>query len=473
MFPSRLGKSGRDPWNTLLKRHHQGPRSPLSRCEDARVIRCRWQRKPYTSWDSGEEGVALPTELSSPSIPPPGQGSIMSQAAALRRQLATNALLASLSHLALEFSQNFLPVVYPLLIGTLGLTYSQVGSMALTASVFGSLMQPLFGLLSDRWDPRRITVLSIIWGGLIMGLVGVAAVFAGHYWLLLPIIALGALGSAAFHPAGASLATMRADSRRGTALSIFSVGGNLGSALSPMVVGAGLAWFGLWGTVLVIPITLVVAYWLHRLLQNAGGLEPSTAVPSSVPKKRATIDRRSWIAIALIIIIVAARSWFQGALITYLPEWLQTQGRTIEAAGSALSILLVSVSIGSLTGGTLSDRVGRIPIVIVTLGMLGPAHYWFLHTDGGLQLGIACAIGILIGSTFPVTIALAQEVLPRTVGLASALVLGLGWLPAGLGSWLIGLLADRSTLTDALATLVTVPALGVVAAIVFSWNRRV
>jgi len=345
--------------------------------------------------------------------------------------------------------------------------------MALTASVFGSLMQPVFGLLSDRWDPRRITVLSIMWGGLIMGFVGVAAVYAGHYWLLLPIIALGALGSAAFHPAGASLATMGVHSRRGTALSIFSVGGNLGSALSPMIVGAGLAWFGLWGTAFVIPITFIVALWLHRMLQNRPNFGLSTAVPSPDPEHRAGIDRRSWIAIALIVVIVAARSWFQGALITYLPEWLQTQGRTLEAAGSALSVLLISVSIGSLSGGTLSDRVGRIPIVIVTLGLLGPAHYWFLHTAGGLQLVIAGAMGVLIGSTFPVTIALAQEVLPRTVGLASALVLGLGWLPAGLGSWLIGLLADRFTLTDALTTLVMVPVLGVIAAIIFSWRRRV
>jgi FSR family fosmidomycin resistance protein-like MFS transporter len=389
----------------------------------------------------------------------------------MTRRLATTTLLVALSHLALEFSQNFLPVVYPLLIERLELTYTQVGSMALTASVFGSLMQPVFGLLSDRWDPRRITVLSILWGGLIMGLVGIAARFAGHYWLLLPIIGLGALGSAAFHPAGASLATAGVIERRGTVLSVFSVGGNLGSALSPIIVGAGLAWFGLWGTAVVIPITLVVSLLLYRLLEDVPMPPRLTASPVTNPAPRSGIDRRSWVAIGLIIVIVAARSWFQGALITYLPEWLQTQGRSLEAAGSFLSILLLSVSIGSLTGGTLSDKVGRVPVVVVTLGLLGPAHWLFLHSSGGVQLVIAGTIGALIGSTFPVTIALAQEVLPRTVGLASALVLGLGWLPAGLGSWLIGFLADRSTLTNALTTLITVPLIGVLAAVTLSWRQ--
>lgn len=387
------------------------------------------------------------------------------------RRLPSTAYLSSLAHLALEFSQNFMPVVYPLIIESMGLNYAKVGTLALTASLSASLMQPLFGFLSDKWDPRLIILLSVSGSAVVMGMVGMIGFHSDQYLLLLPIIAMGGLASAAFHPAGAALATSSIIRRRGAALSIFSVGGNLGSALSPVAVGVGLAWIGLRGTTLLIPIGLLLGLFLYRSL--AEGSSPSQASLSEVQAAEGppVIEVGSWLAIALIIVIVAARSWFQGALITYMPEWLQSEGRSLEAAGSILSTLLVSTSIGSLSGGTLSDRVGTIPIVLVSLVLLGPMHWLFLNSGGLLQVASASIMGALIGSTFPVAIVLAQEALPSKVGLASSLVLGLGWLPAGIGSWLIGVVADRTTLTFALSSLAFVPMIGVVSGLTLRWRR--
>jgi FSR family fosmidomycin resistance protein-like MFS transporter len=379
---------------------------------------------------------------------------------ALSKRLPTAVFIIAFSHLSLELLHNFLPIVYPLLIEQMSLTYAQIGTLALVISLGGTLIQPLFGYWSDRWDARFIIVGSIVWSGLLMGLVGLMAYYGGQYWMLIPVVALGGMGSAAFHPAGASLAAVGLQKRRGAALAIFSVGGNLGSALSPLLVSVGLLWWGIRGTAVTILAGLLIGLFLYVQMRHV-------PKPHQDHTQKSTGEHGSWLALGLIILIVAARSWFQGSLITYLPEWLQSQGRPLEAAGSIFSVLLVSVSIGSLTGGTLSDRVGRIPIVVGSLLLLGPFHWLLLHTSGALQIVFVSLVGIMIGATFPVGILMAQEVWPQAKGLASSLVLGLGWLPAGIGAWLVGFIADKTSLTYGLTTLLFVPLVGVTAVILF------
>jgi FSR family fosmidomycin resistance protein-like MFS transporter len=379
---------------------------------------------------------------------------------ALSKRLPTAVFIIAFSHLSLELLHNFLPIVYPLLIEQMSLTYAQIGTLALVISLGGTLIQPLFGYWSDRWDARLIIVGSIVWSGLLMGLVGLMAYYGGQYWMLIPVVALGGMGSAAFHPAGASLAAVGLQKRRGAALAIFSVGGNLGSALSPLLVSVGLLWWGVRGTAVTILAGLLIGLFLYVQMRHV-------PKPHQDHTQKSTGEHGSWLALGLIILIVAARSWFQGSLITYLPEWLQSQGRPLEAAGSIFSVLLVSVSIGSLTGGTLSDRVGRNPSVVGSLLLLGPFHWRLLQTSGALQIVFVSLVGIMIGATFPVGILMAQEVWPQAKGLASSLVLGLGWLPAGIGAWLVGFIADKTSLTYGLTTLLFVPLVGVTAVILF------
>lgn len=388
----------------------------------------------------------------------------------LVRRLSSATLLVALAHFILEVCNNFLPVIYPRLIATLGLSYSQIGILALTGSICGALTQPLFGHLSDRWNPQLIVVLSLAWIGSLMGLVG----FVSQYWVLVFLVGMGALGSAAFHPAGVSLATAVTSRRPGAALSIFSVGGNLGSAMSPIIVGWGLVILGLRGTAVLIPIGLLIGLLVHLRLAGVPLINrlPRPAVNSLDLPRQATGPGRAWVALALVVVFVAARSWFQGSLMTYLPEWLHSQGRPLEATGPILALMLVGVGAGSLVGGTLADRIGGVPIVLVSLGLLGPVQWLFLQSEGMIQIVSVALIGILIGATFPVGILMAQQTLPHAVGLASSMVIGIGWLPAGIGAWVVGWLADRSTLADGLTTLIFVPVLGVIAALAFALMIR-
>ncbi|HZD10277.1 MAG TPA: MFS transporter [Candidatus Binatia bacterium] len=389
----------------------------------------------------------------------------MLERASILERLSSGALLIATGHLSLELSNNFLPVAYPLLIQKLDLSYAQVGTVAFVAVTAATLLQPLFGYLSDRFDSRKLLVLSLFWIGTIMALTGLA----GSYWLLLFVVAAGGLGSAAFHPAAAALASAVAGRRRGASMSIFSVGGNMGAALSPLLIGTALLQLGLPGTVVLVPVMWAISFVLFRRFARLPAVN-GRAADSSSPSSGVQIGPP--LALVLVVLIAAARSWFQASLNTYLPEWLQTQGWSAEHASLLLSVMLASVAVGSLTGGTLSDRLGRLPVVLLSFTLAIPVLWFLLHTHGPLQVLCISLAGVMIGATFPVTILMAQEAWPRAVGLASSLAIGLGWLPGGLGAWSVGILADRFSLTFALSTLIAAPLVGLGAAILFMQRFR-
>jgi FSR family fosmidomycin resistance protein-like MFS transporter len=388
------------------------------------------------------------------------------------KQLSRSAWLITAAHLVIELCNNYLPVVYPLFITTMGLTYTQVGLITLVAGTFGTLTQPLFGYLSDRWGSRQLTVLSIAWIGLTMGLVG----FAHNYPSLLLLAALGSLGSAAFHPAGATIVlTDGKQRRRGASVSIFSVGGNLGTALSPLWITIGLSWLGLQGTVVLIPVALLFSLFLYQQLA------PKKHLESTWPEKRPAqhqADQQKQIGdgvllgLVLIIMAVMARTWFQITLATYLPEWIQSQGHSLAFGGQMLSIMLVSIGVGSLTGGTLSDYIGRWQVFALSLILLAPAYWLFLITTGPWQIAIASVMGVLLGATFPVGLVMAQDAWPSRVGLATALVMGLGWATGGIGASVTGFIADQFSLTVGLQSLVLAPLVGVICTLAYVVLQR-
>jgi MFS transporter, FSR family, fosmidomycin resistance protein len=370
------------------------------------------------------------------------------------------AMFTAFAHLTIELCANFLPVVYPALIETMGLTYAQVGLIASVGVAGATISQPVFGVLSDRWKPNRIVVLSIAWIGLLMGLVG----FTTDYLLLVGLVGLGAIGSAAFHPAGASLALATIGSRRGAAISIFSVGGNVGAALSPLLVAAGIGWLGARGTIVLLPLAVVVAIVMHRQMDR------SSAGPGQRPTAGQDLPHGGWlVGLGLIIVLVMGRSWFQLSFATYLPELIHSQGRSLVYGGQLLSIFLVSIGLGSLIGGPLSDLVGRWQVVAVSLVLLGLGQWFFLTVTGPVQLGLVSLMGVMVGASFPVAIIMAQETWPAAVGLASGLVMGLGWAPGGIGTFLTGYLADRFTLVAGLQSLILPILVSLMSVLVFAW----
>jgi len=371
-------------------------------------------------------------------------------------------LLVALGHLTIELCNNFLPVVYPVLDGTLGLNYTQIGMVALVAGMGSSLVQPLFGYLSDRWAPQWIIILSVAWIGVVMGLVGTV----WSYPALVLMVGLGTLGSAAFHPSGAIMASTGDGARRGAAVSVFSVGGSVGAALSPLWVSTGMRWLGSRGTLVVIPISLLVALLLYRRLGRV-----TRPVYDQSATNQGEGGSGTLVGLTLIIMAVVFRMWFQVTFTTYLPAWVQGQGRSLAAGGEALSVFLALSGVGSLIGGPLSDRVGRWRVLALSLGLLGPAVWLFVVLPYPIQVVLTGVMGMLIGASFPVTIVMAQEAWPHGLGMASGLVMGLPWVAGGVGASLTGLAADHLSLQAAFLSLVVPGVLGAVCSLAYAGVR--
>ncbi len=378
-----------------------------------------------------------------------------------RSQAARSLFLAGFSHFTLELCQNFLPVLYPLLIASMGLHYTQIGLIALVGTLTGSILQPFFGFLSDRIGPERVCALSVLWLGLFMGLVGLVT----HYWLLVVLVGLASVGSAAYHPPGAVIATANSGTRRGAGMSLFSVGGNLGAALSPLWIALWIGWLGMRSTLTLIPIAGLIClmlYWQAR--QAAVGQQAQTLRATKVTGKEYLPG--------LILIVVGAmtRSWFQVSLTTYLPAWIQGNGGTLAQGSHLLSIFLFAIGAGSLIGGFISDRLGASGpwwVVLACTALLSPAYWVFLHTSSALQMLALIFVGIAVGCTYPTNILLAHDAWPRRMALASGMVMGIGWAPGGLGASFTGYVADHASLTTSLQFLMVPPLLGTVSIIAY------
>lgn len=371
-------------------------------------------------------------------------------------------------HFVIEVCYNFLPIVYPLLIVSMGLRLGQIGVIAFVQNIVASLFQPAFGYLSDRWSPSKLAAIGVLWGGVFLGLVGLAE----NYAVLLLVVAMGALGSAAFHPAGAVIASMGVGKHKGAVLSFFTVGGALGAAVSPIFVAAGLGWLGLRGTSILIPIGILaglVMYWQLGVRSTAQSEESGAKNTDD-----ARMGTNEWLlGLALVVLAIMCRSWFYVSFVTYLPTWMQGQGGSLAMGGKFLFAFTAFLSGGSLLGGVLSDRIGRWQVVALGLGLLCPAYWYFLNALVlDVQLILLATMGILVGLTLPASIVMAQEVWSRGVGLASALVIGLGWVPGGIGAAVTGLLADKYSLVIGLRALLIAPIISVVCMLAFVALRR-
>jgi FSR family fosmidomycin resistance protein-like MFS transporter len=359
-------------------------------------------------------------------------------------------------HFIVEMCYNFLPIVYPLLIASMGLRFSQIGFIAFVLSIVTSVAQPAFGLLSDRWSPWKLASLGVIWGGIFLGLIGLAP----SYELLVLVVALGALGSAAFHPSGATIASVDLGKHRGAVVSLFSVGGNLGAATSPLLVAASIGWLGLSGTSILIPIAILAGLLMYWQLGIGAGIRSEDYSQTKI-NDTSRANSNGWkLGLILVVLSIMFRSWFL-SFITYLPMWIQEQGRTLEMGGQLLFVFSAFLAGGSLFGGVLSDRIGRWQVLALGLGLLGPAYWFFLNAvNSDMHVILLSVMGILVGLTFPVSIVFAQEMWPRGVGLASALVIGLASTPAGIGASVTGILADKYSLEVGLRALLFAPICG-------------
>jgi FSR family fosmidomycin resistance protein-like MFS transporter len=362
-------------------------------------------------------------------------------------------MVLAAGHLCIDLCQGAVPAFLPFLLVERHLSYAAAASLVLATSLASSVIQPLFGSLADRFTTPWLMPLGLLVAG--AGLT--AAALAAAFWQIVLAMVISGFGVATFHPEAARWVNLVATRRRATAMSIFSVGGNLGFAIGPLLTTSLLLLFGLPGAALLllpllaVSLTLVLSF--PRLL--------SSHQRSGSQARRVVLATNNWRAFLLLAVAVICRSIVFYGMNTFLPlYWIAVLHQSTSAAALALTILLATGAVGTLISGRLADRYGRRVVVCTGFVLLAPLILGFV-TLGTLNLFLAFVFLLPIGLTLfapaSVMIVMGQEYLPGYVGTASGVTLGLAVSVGGVSTPLFGHIADLYGVHASLVGLVFVP----------------
>lgn len=350
-------------------------------------------------------------------------------------------LAATAAHFLNDFYVAFLAPLLPLVVRKFGLSLALAGLLATALNTSAAMSQPLFGAIADRLHRKVFVALGPLLTAAAMGFLGLAPTYA----TLLVVLIIAGTGTASFHPQGASTAGYASGPRKGAGLSLFVSGGELGYSLGPLIIALVVAAHGLAATWMVAVPGLVLAVFLWRFLPS----QPAPHVERAKTSLRADLTGALG-PLALLWLIVVLRSIVISAYQTFLPLLLQERGGSIVAGGVAVFLFGGVGALGGLTGGVLSDRIGRKQLLMLSMVLGTPLLLAFIQSRGPWAYVFLAAGGIAIYLSAAVTIVMAQELLPKRASVASSIVMGLAWGVAGLSLTGIGALADVVGLTAAL-----------------------
>jgi MFS transporter, FSR family, fosmidomycin resistance protein len=359
------------------------------------------------------------------------------------------AVLSS-GHMFTDIAQGSVPALLPFLVARDHITLAAASALVLAATISSSVVQPLFGHLSDRVSLPWLMPLGPALGGLGIALAG----FAPSYGLTFAAIVLSGLGVAAFHPEGSRFANYVSGARRARGMSLFSVGGNVGFALGPVLVTPLLLAFGLHGTAfVVIPtglMSLVLLSELPRLRRFR-----TDVVGGKVQRGEHT---EAWGPFVRLAGVIALRSFVYFGMVTFIPLYYVNVLHASKALGNAaLTAMLLGGATGTLLGGPLADRFGRRTVLVGSMCVTPPLVVGFLLSGPALAVVFAALTGMVTIATFAVTIVMGQEYLPGRIGVASGVTIGLSIGLGGVGAPLLGLIGDADGLRAVFEVVAVLP----------------
>ncbi len=326
-------------------------------------------------------------------------------------------------------------MMYPFLVVSLGLSYADVGVAAGTFTLANSLAQPLFGYAGDRFGHRYVAVVGIVMQALFIG----SLAFVRNLISFVLLLALAGLFTGMFHPVGAAVANRAARTLKGASVGTFFIGGMLGFAISPLIAAKVFQEFGLGYAAFMIIPALAVGFAVFRFAAAI----PRAATENS-PSMNATqygpMDIR---AVATLIWVVFFRSYAFSGISVFIPLFLRSSGFSIQAAGLTLTVFMTGFAVGTLAGGTLADRVGIKPVIVISLALAAPLILLFVNAPGSpLALAAMALAGLLIAGSFTPTIVMIQEQLPRLLGTATGVAIGFTFASGAVGQWATGGIAE-------------------------------
>lgn len=379
----------------------------------------------------------------------------------------------SFSHMMNDVIQSLIPAIYPIVKDSFQLSFSQIGIITLVFQLSSSLLQPLVGVFTDR-RPYPYA-LPVGMGFSLCGLVLLA--YAPTYGVLLVAVALVGTGSSVFHPEASRMAYVASGGRRGFAQSLFQVGGNFGTSIGPLLAAMLIAPYGrfnvIWfcfAALLAIFVLYRIGNWYKPKALRAHVLKRSHAVAAVIsPFPRKTVI----ISIVVLLVLIFSKYFYFASLTSYYTFYLiEKFGVSVQLSQILLFVFLFGVAAGTMIGGPVGDRVGRK--YVIWLSILGASPFTLLLPYANLFWTIALSflIGVIIASAFSAILVYAQELLPGNVGMISGLFFGFAFGMGGLGSALLGKLADSHGIDFVYHLCAYLPLIGIVAVLLPNLKKK-
>ncbi|MFD7694620.1 MFS transporter [Streptomyces sp. NPDC059805] len=359
-------------------------------------------------------------------------------------------LLLAAGHACVDIYQGAVAALIPYFVAERDYTYAVASGIVLAASLLSSLAQPLFGVLTDRWAMPWLLPVSTLLGGAGIALSGLS----GSYGITLFFVAASGIGVSAYHPESARMARQASQGSH-SAMSWFSLGGNIGFALAPLMVSATIGQGSLHLTpVLVVPALAGAAVCVPVLRTLA---RPQTGTTTTPQTPIAADDVASFVKLTLAVVF---RSIVFTGLSTFIALYAQQRipDSTIEGT-VALSLLFLGGAVGSVLGGALANRYDRVRVSRWAYLLCVPAVTGLIYAPGAAMFCFVALTSAALYVPFSLQVTLSQDYLPSRIGTASGITLGLTVSIGGLFSPLVGRLADTTTLRTALTPLIAMPAL--------------
>jgi FSR family fosmidomycin resistance protein-like MFS transporter len=380
-------------------------------------------------------------------------------------QAATMPILLSLSfcHLLNDLIQSLIPALYPLLKTEFNLDFAQIGLITLAFQLTASLLQPTVGFYTDK-KPQPFS-LAIGMGSTLIGLLLLSV--ANSYTVILIAAALVGTGSAIFHPEASRVARMASGGRYGTAQALFQVGGNAGQAVGPLLAAFIILPHGQGAIAWVSMAALVAMAFLTRVgMWYGANLRPTKkAVHASKDSQNAGLPRgRVLFLITVLMVLLFSKNVYTSSLTSFFTFYLiERFDLPVQAAQIQLFIFMAAIAVGTLVGGALTDRIGRRPMIWVSILGVLPFTMAMPYADLFWTGILTVMIGMLTASAFPAVLVYAHEVMPGRVGLVSGMFFGFAFGLGGLGAAAMGGLADAYGIAVVYKICSFLPILGVVA----------
>lgn len=388
----------------------------------------------------------------------------------------------SVGHMALDIMASSIATILAFISNQFELTPSAIGLGALITMVTSSLTQPLFGLWADKLRGRWLGPIGLLWYASFYAMVP----FAPTYPIMIALLTIGSLGSAALHTTGMVVAPDAGGERVTTATSVFFVMGQTGLALGPVITGYVLEGMGLRGlpyiTLAISPVIVVMYFFLQDPIKSARS--ESAAVDRSetaTDKKQISDDHTTsavptesikWSVIATLVLLIVLRSTSLHTYMTFLPEYLKSLGYSPSQYGTMTGIFTFGSALGTLAGGLLGDRFNRRLVIFISLILSVPFCFVLLGAAGWLYIVSAFIAGGLLNISHSILIVIAQALLPQQKGMMGGFTLGGMFFAGSATAWIAGIAADYFGLGPVFYVLAFMPIAAAFSAILLPSTRE-